>query len=170
MVVVVKWSCRVDVAGSRFRLAPPRLVRYVQVALDTFPDELVFACPLAKECDSSAAPLRVRVLVCVRERELLEIRGVFAIIQVRCGLTHHVLELHRLNAVCVSLQVFMSTYFTTLYFHLMSSVTALSSCELVLELFLCVGVSHRETIVLRLVLGLDLRFVRLILVAVLLRF
>ena len=89
--------------------APPRLVRYAQLALETFFDELVFTCPLARECDSAAAPLRVHVLVRVRERELLEIRGVFAIIQVWCGLTHHVLELHRLNAVCVSLQVFLST-------------------------------------------------------------
>ena len=52
----------------------------------------------------------------------------------------------------------------------MSSVTAMSSCELVLELFLCVGVFHGETVVLQTVLGLDLRLVRLILVAVLLRF
>ena len=115
------WLCRVSGRDREMELScgrrwitlpsstPPRLVKCAQVALETFLDELVFACPLARECDSSAAPLRVHVLVCVRERELIQIRGVFAIIQVRCGLTHHVLELHRLNAVCVSLQVFFST-------------------------------------------------------------
>ena len=43
------------------------------------------------------------------DRELLEIRGVFVIFQVLSGLTRHVLELHRLNAVSVSLQSLLST-------------------------------------------------------------
>ena len=45
----------------------------------------------------------------------------------------------------------------------------MSSCELVLELFLCVGFFRGETVVLQTVLSLDLRLIRLILVAVLLR-
>ena len=44
-----------------------------------------------------------------RERELLEIRGVFVIFKVLNGLTRHVLELHRLTAVSASLQIFLST-------------------------------------------------------------
>ena len=53
---------------------------------------------------------------------------------------------------------------------MISCIWTLSSCELVLELFLCVGIFRGETAVLKTVLGLDLRLVRLILVAVLLCF
>ena len=44
-----------------------------------------------------------------------------AIVQVLCCLTHHMLELHRLDEICVPLQVFMSTYFPTLHSVLMSA-------------------------------------------------
>ena len=80
------------------------------------------------------------------------------------------LEFHHLDEICVPLQVSLSTYFTTLYLLMISCIWTLSSCELVLELFLCVGIFRGETVVLQTVLGLDLRLVRLILVAVLLRF
>ena len=71
-----------------------------------------------------------------------------AIVQVLCGLTHHVLELHRLGEIRVPQQVFLSVWFTTLYFLVMSCISTLSSYELVLEFFLCVGVSHREAVIL----------------------
>ena len=56
-----------------------------------------------------------------------------AIVQVLCGLTHHVLELHRLEEICVPLQVFLSTEFTTLDFFVMPCISTMSSFELVLE-------------------------------------
>ena len=62
-----------------------------------------------------------------------------AIVQVLCGLTHQVLELHRLDEFCVPLQFFSSTQFTTLYFLVMSCISTLFSYELVLEFILCMG-------------------------------
>ena len=47
------------------------------------------------------------------------------------------LELHRLNEICVPFQVFVST-FPTLHSLMMSCISTLSSFELVLEFFLCV--------------------------------
>ena len=60
-------------------------------------------------------------------------------VQVLCGLTRHVLELHRLDEFCVPLQLFSSTKFTTLYFLVMSCISTLFSYELVLEFILCMG-------------------------------
>ena len=48
-------------------------------------------------------------LLHVRELELPVVVACLAIIQVLWCLTHHVLELHRLDETCVPLQVFMST-------------------------------------------------------------
>ena len=68
-----------------------------------------------------------------------------AIVQVLCGLTHHPLELRRLE-ICVTLQVFLSAKFTTLYILVMSCISTLSWYELVLEF--CVGASDREAVIL----------------------
>ena len=56
---------------------------------------------------SSTAPLRVQVDIRVRELELPGFVACLAIVQVLCGLTHHVLELHRLDEFCVPLQIFL---------------------------------------------------------------
>ena len=73
----------------------------------------------------------------IRELELLVVVACLAIVPVLCCLTHHMLELHRHNEICVPFQFFMST-FPTMHSLMMSCISTLSSFELVLEFFLCV--------------------------------
>ena len=67
----------------------------------------------------------------VRELEILVVVEFLSIVPVLCCLTHHMLELHRLNEICVPFQVFTST-FPTLHSLMMSCSSTLSSFELVL--------------------------------------
>ena len=73
----------------------------------------------------------------VRELEILVVVEFLSIVPVLCCLTHHMLELHRLNEIRVPFQVFVST-FPTSHSLMMSCISTLSSFELVLEFFLCV--------------------------------
>ena len=45
----------------------------------------------------------------VRERELIVVVACLAIVQVVWCLTHRMLELHRLDEICVPVEVFMTT-------------------------------------------------------------
>ena len=53
--------------------------------------------------------LRSTALRHVRELDLFVVVACLAIVQVLWCLTHHMLELHRLDEICVPLQVFMTT-------------------------------------------------------------
>ena len=115
VVVIVVVNCHVDLSCGRraythYSSTPPRLVKSGCRAYESFLVELVFACFSG-------------FVACL------------AIVQVLCVLTHHVLELHRLDEIYVPIQVFLSTQFTTLYFLVMSCISTLSLHELVLEIF-----------------------------------
>ena len=86
-----------------------------------------------------------------------------SIVQVLCNLAGVVLELLRLDVICVPLEVSLSTKFTILHFLMMCFNIDLPSWRLVLELFLLDDVSHCKALLLRTFLGFDLRLVRLIL-------
>ena len=60
----------------------------------------------------------------VCELELLVVVACLAIVPVLCCLTHHMLELHSLNEICVPFQVFVST-FPALYSLMMSCISTL---------------------------------------------
>ena len=77
-------SCGGRRAYTHCSSTPPRLVRSGCRAYESFLVELVFACFSG-------------FVACL------------AIVPVLCCLTHHVLELHRHNEICVPFQVFMST-------------------------------------------------------------
>ena len=98
-----------------------------------------------------------------RFRELLEVR---VAPQALCNLARVVPERHRLDEICVPLEVSLSTRFTTLHFLLMCFNIDLPSWRPVLELFLREDVSHCKALLLRTFLGFDLRLVRLVLVSV----
>ena len=83
-----------------------------------------------------------------------------------CATWHGKNELHRLDEICVPLELSLSTQFTTLHFLMMCFNTDLLSWRPVLELFLREDVSHCEASLLRTFLGFDLRPVRLVLVLV----
>ena len=83
-------------------------------------------------------------------------------VQALCNLASVVLEL-LLDEICVPLEVSVSTYFTVLHFIMMCFNKHLSSWRLVLELFLREDVSRCKALLLRILLGFDLRLVRLIL-------
>ena len=73
----------------------------------------------------------------VGELEILVVVEFLSIVPVLCCLTHHMLELHRLNEIRDPFRVFVST-FPTLHSLMMSCISTLSSFELVLEFFLSV--------------------------------
>ena len=73
----------------------------------------------------------------VRELEILVVVECVSIVPVLCCLTHHSLEVHRLDEIRVPFQVFMSI-FPALHSLMMSCISTLSSFELVLEFFFCV--------------------------------
>ena len=73
----------------------------------------------------------------VRELDILVVVECLSIVPVLCCLTHHMLELHRLNEIRVPFQAFVSA-FSTSHSLMMSCISTLSSFELVLEFFLCV--------------------------------
>ena len=89
-----------------------------------------------------------------------------ATVQALCNLARVVLELHRLDDICVPLEVSLSTQCTTLHFLMMSFNIDLPSWRLVLELFLREDVSHCKALHLRILLGFDIGLVRLILLSV----
>ena len=72
-----------------------------------------------------------------RELEILVVVEFLSIVPALCCLTHHMLELHRLNEIRVPYQLFVSA-FPTSHSLMMSCISTLSSFELVLEFFLCV--------------------------------
>ena len=75
MIVVVDLSCGRR-SNTHSPSTPPRFVKSGCSAYESFLDELVFACPIARSRASSTAPLRVQVDIRVRERELLGLHGV----------------------------------------------------------------------------------------------
>ena len=93
----------------------------------------------SSRASSSTAPRRVQGKVFVSSsRFVLRL----ATVQALCNLARVVLELHRLDEICVPLEVSLSTQCTTLHFLMMSFNIDLPSWRLVLELFLREDVSH----------------------------
>ena len=80
-----------------------------------------------------------------------------AIVQVLRGLTHHVLEINRLDDIRVFTLSFLVHVIHSLYF-LISCDSAVPPYRLVLELFLCVGVTHQESEILCMGLLVGLTF------------
>ena len=106
MVVIVVVNCHVDWSCGRrscthHSSTPPRLVRSGRRAYESF---LVLNwC----SCVSSTAPLAFMWMFVFVSLSFLVFVACLAIVQVLCGLTHHVLELLRLDEIRVPLQVFL---------------------------------------------------------------
>ena len=114
------WTCHVDVARTRLRQAH---------LVDSRGHAVVLASRSLMRVSSTA-------LRHIRELEIVVVVECLSIVSVLCCVTHHMLELNRLNEICVPFQVFVST-FPTSHSLMMSCISSLSSFELVLEFFLC---------------------------------
>ena len=106
MVVTVVVNCHVHLScGRRSHMhdssTPPRFVRSGRRVYESF---LVLNwC----SCVSSTAPLAFMWMFVFVSLSFSAFVACLAIFQVLCGLTHHVLELHRLHEIRVPLQVFL---------------------------------------------------------------
>ena len=67
----------------------------------------------------------------------------FAIVQFRCGLTHHVLELHRLDEFCVPLQIFLVHVIHNVVLPCGVNLIFVQTCPRVFRLY---GFSLREAV------------------------